>query len=84
MGKYAGCHDGKGIICLDEANSSAPCNKDHTKCEWAKYPDIIYIFKAVVVKSESEVAIPSNAIGINTNADCVSWLEPTRKTKAIL
>jgi hypothetical protein len=29
----AGCHVGRGIICLDEANASAPCRRDHTNVD---------------------------------------------------
>lgn len=32
----AGCHEGKGITCLDEANASAQCRKDPDKYEETK------------------------------------------------
>jgi hypothetical protein len=73
----AGCHVGKGIICLDEANASAPCRRDHTKCGWAKYPDITYVFRCMEIEHGWSIDIPSNAIAINTNKDSVTWLEPT-------
>lgn len=65
----AGCHVGRGIICLDEANASAPCRRDHTKCGWAQYPDISYVFRFVRIEDGCNIDIPSNAMGINTNKD---------------
>ena len=76
---FAGCHVGSGIICLDERNASAACNKDHKKCIWAKYPDITYTFRSCEIADGWGVDIPSNAIGINTDKNHVSWLEPTRR-----
>lgn len=78
-----GCHEsGKGIICLDEKNSSAACRKSSKTCGWAKYADITYVFRSEEMSDGSRVDIPSNAIGINTNENNVSWLEPYNKTKA--
>lgn len=71
----AGCHMGKGIICADEANASASCMRDHTKCGWAQYPDILYVFRSVVIEHGCSIYIPSNAIAINTNKDGATWLE---------
>jgi len=72
-----GCHkSGKGIICLDEKNSSSQCIKDPKTCGWAKYSDITYGFRSVEISDGFSVCIPSNAIGINTDKDHVSWLEP--------
>lgn len=51
----AGCHVGKGIICMDEANASAPCRRDHTKCGWAQYPDIFYAFRSVKLEHGSGI-----------------------------
>lgn len=75
----AGCHVGKGIICLDEANASSPCRRDHTKCGWSQYPDILYVFRSVKIENGSSIYIPSNAIAINTNKDGATWLEPVGK-----
>jgi len=75
----AGCHEGNGMICLDEKNSSAACNKNSKICGWAKYPDIMYTFRSCEIVDGFGVYIPSNAIGINTDKNHVSWLEPTGK-----
>lgn len=77
----AGCHVGKGIICLDEKNASAVCNRNHLTCGWAKYPDITYVYRTVEISDGFSIDIPSNAIGINTGSGNVSWLEPTHKRK---
>lgn len=78
----AGCHVGKGIICLDEDNASAPCRRDHTKCGWAQYPDITYVFRSVKIEHGWNIDIPSNAIAINTNKDGATWLEPVVRKKS--
>ena len=75
----AGCHVGKGIICLDEKNASAACNRNHLTCGWAKFPDILYIFRSTEISDGLSVYIPSNAIGVNTGYNNVSWLEPVVK-----
>lgn len=77
----AGCHERKGIICLDEANASAPCRRNPNVCGWAKYPDITYVFRSVKIKHGCDIAIPSNAIAINTNKDEATWLEPVVRKK---
>ena len=77
----AGCHAGNGMICLDEKNSSAACNRNYLKCEWVKYPDIAYICRTAEMVDGSIVYIPSNAIGINAGHGDVSWLEPINKKK---
>lgn len=74
----ASCHEGKGIICLDENNASV---RNHITCGWAKYPDITYVFRSVEISDNFSIDIPSNAIGINTDKNHVSWLESTNKTK---
>ncbi len=53
----AGCHAGNGIICLDEKNASAACNRNHLICGWAQYPDITYIFRTVEMVDGSIVSI---------------------------
>lgn len=72
-----GCHEsGKGITCLDEKNSSSPCLKNPKTCGWAKYSDVTYRFRSIEIYDGFSVDIPSNAIGISTDSDHVSWLEP--------
>lgn len=78
---FANCHGGNGLICLDEKNASAACNRNFLKCEWLKYPDITYIFRSMEISDGYIVDIPSNAIGISTNQNNVSWLEPINKAK---
>jgi hypothetical protein len=74
-----GCHEsGKGIICLDERNSSAACCKNSKTCGWAKYADITYMFRSVEISDGFSIDIPSNAVGINTHENSVSWLEPRK------
>lgn len=77
----AGCHVGKGIICLDEAIASASCRRDHTKCGWAQYPDILCVFRSVKIEHGCSVYIPPNAIAISTNKDGATWLEPVVRKK---
>lgn len=77
-----GCHEsGKGIICLDKKNSSAACRKSPDTCGWAKYADVIYKFRTVGVSDCFRVDIPTNAVGINTGRNYVSWLEPADEQK---
>lgn len=77
-----GCHEsGKGIICLDEKNSSSVCRKDSRICGWAKYSDITYVFRSEEISDGFSVDIPSNAAGINTDKSSVSWLEPCNRPK---
>lgn len=89
---FANCHEGKGIICLDEENASSPCKRNPQMCGWAKYADIEYIFKSITIDSGRHVEpimvkIPSNAIAINTamidnSHDRLTWLEPATYKKS--
>lgn len=78
---FACCYGGKGMICLDEKNASVACNKNYMTCGWAKYPDITYIFRSMEISDGFSIDIPSNAIGVSTNINSVSWLEPANKIK---
>ncbi len=78
----AECHEGKGIICLDEANAYSLCRKEPEKCGRSKYPDIKYIYRSQLMIRDTTIHIPSNAIAINTSKDGASWLEPVTNKKA--
>lgn len=88
----ANCHEGKGIICLDEKNVSSSCKRNPQMCGWAKYADIEYIFKSITIDSGRHIGpimvkIPSNAVAINTTMidishDRLTWLEPITYKKS--
>lgn len=72
-----GCHEsGKGIVCLDNKNSSSQCLKNSKTCGFAKYSDVTYRFRSVEISDGFSIDIPSNAVGMNTDKGHVSWLEP--------
>jgi hypothetical protein len=73
------CHEsGKGIICMDNENSSSACSKSSKTCGFAKCADIMYKFRSEEISDGSGIYIPSNAVGISTHENGVSWLEPIK------